>query len=51
MKGSGSSANLSLLVTSFIIEDNSVGSVKGSGSGVNLSLLVTSFVIGDNSVK
>ena len=47
----GSSANLSLLVTSFVIGDNSVGSVKGSGSGANLSLLMTSFITGDNSVE
>jgi len=51
VKGSGSGANLSLLVTSFIIGGNSIGSVKGSGSGANLSLLVTSFTTGDNLVE
>ena len=51
VKDSDSDANLSLLVTSFITGDNSVGSVKGSSSGANLSLLVTSFIIGDNSVE
>jgi len=51
VKDSGSGANLSLLVTSFIIGDNSVGSVKGSGSGADLSLLLTSFITGDNEVE